>query len=217
MCAPCLVYNSSGSRLTISFDQLSGIYSSISDILVDYRIYCSSFDLITGEYIESIYSANGQQGNADININIDCPDEISSVYCYGVDFVNAQNLPVNLASVIWSYDLEFASWRSDISSKLDAIYSLLSQSSVPSTTAPVDYASMLNPEPTVSGYNAEDAGSLLAGAVSDVNVELGDGMEWGRNQLNDFATGVPELFLVVILALAFGLTIMILGKKKSDN
>lgn len=217
MCAPCLVYNSSGSRLTISFDQLSGLYSSIADILVDYRIYCSSFDLVTGEYIESVYAANGQQGNAEININIGCPDEISSVYCYGIDFVNPQNLPVNLSSVIWSYDLEFAQWRSDVYSKLNAIYILLAQSEVPSTTQYQDFASMIHDNPTIGDFDAEDAGQILGEAASNVNVNFGDGMEWGRNEINSYLTNIPELFIVIILALSFGLAIMVLGKKKSDN
>lgn len=216
MICPCLV---SGSTWRLSFDTdfFADYFNILNGFLLDYRIYVSSFDLITGEYIESIYSENTQLNNQDININIGLPEEVSSIYCYGVNFINRSNLPVNLASIVWSYDFDFATWRDDMYSKLDAIYNLLSQSDVPSTTAPVDYASLLDPEPTVSGYDAEDAGSLLAGAVSDVNVELGDGMDWGRNQINDFATGVPELFIVLILALAFGLTIMILGKKKSDN
>ena len=217
MCCPALIYSSSGSRLTISFDQLSGIYSSIQDILVDYRIYCSSFDLVSGEYIESVYSAQGQVGNADININISCPDSIESIYCYGVEFQNPQNLPVNLGSVLWSYDLDFASWRTDIASKLDAIYALLSQTSVPTTSAPKDYGTAVSDVSDLPTYNASDVVGVLNSAVSDVNANLSSGIEWGQGWFARIYHDIPELFIVVVLALAFGLVLLVLGKKKSDS
>ena len=118
---------------------------------------------------------------------------------------------------MWSYDLDFASWRTDIASKLDAIYALLSQSSVPTTSAPKDYGTAVSDVSDLPTYNASDVAGVLNSAVSDVNANLSSGIEWGQGWFARIYHDIPELFIVVVLALAFGLVLLVLGKKKSDS
>lgn len=232
-------FNSSGT-VTFNDKEYYPVSFSQTDILSLYRLYCiptdtdnfvfwlapdrslaqntivnmdfffSEFDL-DGNYIKSSFHS---VTNTDLGLfdSYESEEDISSIRCYGIDFYNLNNLPFNLSSVLWQYDIDFAKWRDDIKTLLQSIYNTLS--SDPSAPAPEtypDYAGEIPSVEIVSGASPEDAGNLFGRSQNIVPQES----IFAINQWRDFFN-IPDLIGACMFALTVGTIIIILGKRKSE-
>lgn len=182
---------------------------------VDYDLFVSEFNLEDGSYISSSFTHETHDLLNTAQYALFESGVFSSVHCYGIDFYNFRNLPINLSDVDWEYDLEFVQWRDSMLSTLNQIYSLLSgdDQSVPEPGSYPDFGGSLNEaESGYSDITPENVAFELQGALGAGSYDSAASQV--RDWINLFS--IPKIISVCVLALALGTVTLTLGKKKSD-
>lgn len=193
----------------------SDIFSDLAT-RIDCDFFISEFNLADGTYITSSFTSFQRDNLSNAQYALFESGSFSSIKCYGIDFFNSLNLPINLSDVIFEYDLEFEQWKTDVLSYLQQIYNLLAGTETPppdqENTYP-DFGGSLNE--AESGYSditpenvaLELHGALGAGSYDSAASQV-------RDWINLFS--IPKIISVCVLALALGTVTLTLGKKKSD-
>lgn len=186
-----------------------------TSLVVDASLFCSVFELTNGQYVSSSFSSyTGSYDHAGFDFPLE--DEIADVRCYGCAFYNVNNIPVGLSDVLWAYDLEFVQWRDSMLDKLNQIYSLLSNASVPETTTysfGEAFENMSNPD--FSELSPDQMGVDLNNVWHDSGDSLVSGSSTVKGWMSAFS--IPKIISLCVLALATGTVILTLGKNKQDS
>ena len=191
--------------------------ASVNQLLVNMEFYYSEFDL-EGNYIRSEMHTVTE---TDIGLfdSYQSEEPIHSVKFYGIDFFNIDNLPFNLSSVLWQYDYEFKQWRDNMYSKLSEIYNVLSQSESLSSYQGKEFGSQLNAHNALDdlSYNSNSVNSNINSLLGESINKLGsDGGVLRSLTANIIALGNGKIFSLLIITLAAGVIILLLGKNKND-
>lgn len=197
------------SNKSLSIDFLR--HSSLnSDILIDADVYLSIFKIEDGSYVKSeIKSVQGAYNKIGWTSTFNTDYTIDSVRMYGPAFVNTAEIPVNLSSVLWEYDIEFAQWRADMLSLIQSINNALNETPT-DVEEPTSYSDPYNELNSQIENISQVSLDSINSAFDVVPASSGSVAQW----VSWFE--VPKLIAVCVFALAAGTVILTLGKKKSD-
>ena len=198
---------------------------------VAFECLITAYNLRDGQYVKSTYISNfdTQQTYMDIDATSffgPCSD-YDSIAVYGLNFYNQTSRPLNRLACIWQTDPLFVSWRDDMYDKVCQIYDILSgenqqyETQVADTEAMEDAQSALNDlKITDAQGNEIHAGQAAASgfeAAESAIADLAAPVQQINSLITDWVFGVnPLIYLPLIVALALGLLVTIIGKNKSD-
>lgn len=192
----------------------------------NYIIQITCYDLTTGQYLRSAAYSGNSSSDA-INIDISSFMDISSledITCYGLDCI-VDSLELWRSRITWNVDPLFETWQANVINYLDLIYKVLSQDGeeVTINQDQSDFDEVQSAKDglavTDSSGQTVDAAAQASEAFSDANKGIED-LAAPISSINDnIMQNVffePILLVPIVVALALGLLITILGKNKSD-
>lgn len=189
-------------------------------ILQTYDILITKYRLSDGQYVSSSLYSGYIDDTTPINFSFGSVSDFNSIKTYGVHYLDeATSRHFNMLSCIWSYDPDFATWRSSVSSQLDSILSVL-RGDESQTTLPVDD----EVESQVNDYVSAEADIVnqLDSANGQIDSVFGEaesqfstassGFTFIKYLLEKFVFNVPQLYIVVFFSLTFGIVVLIIGR-----
>lgn len=192
-----------------------------------FEMMISKYDLLTGEYLGSQLFGDVQSSSSfeiDVSSFFDSPDEYGSICVYGIScFING---PVyHRFSCIWQTDPDFVSWRQSVEDYLDKIYVILNQDgedvTISQDMSAIDegQSAMNDLKVTDSQGNEIDAAQQVEAAFSEAASGM-DNMSSGISSVNNIISDLffqePMILIVLIVFLALGLIVTILGKNVTN-
>ena len=194
-----------------------------------FEMMFSKYDLLTGEYLGSQLFGDVQTSASfeiDVSSFFDSPDEYGSICVYGIScFIDG---PVyHRFSCIWQTDPDFVTWRASVEDYLDKIYNILNKEveaedvTIDSDMSAVEEAESARDDLKVTDENGDpiDAAEQVEVAFSEAASgfgDLSDSIVGINGLINTMFFQHPIVLLPIIVALALGLLVTILGKNKSD-
>lgn len=228
---PVLHLSDSGLSFSVEVNDtrfLALINALANSDIVSYDIQITRYDLKTGGYIDSFLFQNlaVSQGTFSIDYDFDPYDDFDAVAVYGVAYEDSSiSYHYNRLACTWDVDPAFEAWQSSMLEYITLIYNILSQQAeeqptIEQDTSAVDeYESIVqNLQPTDKNGNKVDTAQEVESqlnAVGDEIESLKDGAGDINGVISDFIFLDPLLYVPLLVALAMGLVITILGKNKS--
>lgn len=237
---PRLTFDANGqSMLSLEADQqlldyyLNMIPSAQSSTFgyIAFDCLITKYDLLTGQYISSTFNSDFRLESWTITIDatnfFGLAQDYDSISIYGVNYLNQSDEVLNRAAIIWGIDPSFESWKEEILSKLDDLYNLLSGQDVTIETAPNDTSAIDDAKNAADALKVTDAsgneihpGEAAASGFAEAESAIADLQNPVREintLINDWVFGInPLIYLPLIVGLALGLLVTIVGKNKSD-
>lgn len=230
--APTVRYSDDGFSFRLQMDPILFLY--LSNLNFSGSVCCNytltDYNLITGEFI-SMTSGNLEDLQPDIQYNLFSgyiDFEAVGIDLFGLNYEDTRSEGhLHRAAVLYSTDPDFERWKQSVLTWLENIYNVISATeSAEDVTIDnnIEAASELTEvidalQPTDENGSKINTADVVSERFSDAGAYIGDMRDGGTaiNQLIDtFFFSSPFFYVPVIVALALGLLITILGKNKSD-
>lgn len=228
---PQLILDSNQLKLQVSIDQntLQILSNNYSDHLYNYKVMVAKYNLLDGQYISSsLYNGLVTTSVTPMSFDFGAVNSYDSIKTYGIQYIDnsSSSLHYNFLRCSWGHDPDFESWRDNVLYYLQSIYDLLNQEAEETVTIADDTSALNEMESAkndlvITNENGEavDAAEAASQNFSMAAEQIGELAEpvGVINQLmQEVIFSKPKLVLPIIVALALGLLVTILGKNKSD-
>lgn len=227
---PYVDLNNNGLQLSLNVDSdlFALLNATTQSTYLFYDLQVAKYNLIDGQFLQSWVYTDIEMSDDPVVLDVDLGDaeDYDSAQFWGVMFQDTSTrYHYNLLACSWAQDPDFISWRQSIENYLDLIYSILSESEE-SATIEQDTSGMdemmsardalevtdSNGDPVDPAQQVEVAFSQAAEGLSQV----APGVVSVNNLITQLFATHPLVTVPIIVALALGLIVTILGKDKSD-
>lgn len=226
---PCIKLDNNQLKLEIDIDPQIFYILNNTNTLYEYNLMLSKYKLLDGQYIEStLYNGSINSSVTSLSFDFGSVTDFDSIKTYGVQFIDSlnSNIHYNLLSCSWGHDPEFETWQENILFFLEGIYNLMNTSEDETVTISDDTSALNEMQSAENDLVVTDE----SGNVVDPVQAVGNNFSEAASQIGELSAPVssingllqllifdkPKLVLPIIVALALGLLVTILGKNKSD-
>lgn len=193
------------------------------------KIQITKYDFYTGAYEDSFlfeYFQVAESGYT-FQYNLGNYNDYDAIGVWGVyyDSFNG-SYHYNKLACVWSYNPSFEQWQADTLQYLQLIYNVLSQQPEEDPTINDDMSAVNDVESVIDSLQPTDQNGQRIDTAEKVQSELNranaeiESLRTGASSLNstmeNFIFMDPLFYVPLLVALALGLVITILGKNKSD-
>ena len=209
-------------------DMLDLLNATTQAVIHGLRIQITKYDFYTGQYIDSYlftdFTVAGYK--YDFQYNLGSYNDYDAVGIWGVYYDSFDSsYHYNKLACKWSYDQSFAEWQANTLRYLQLIYNVLSEQPEDEPTINDDMSaadevhSVIDSlTPTDQYGNKVDTAQRVESELDRANLQIEDLRE-GVGTLNETMEGFlfldPLFYVPLLVGLALGLVITILGKNKS--
>lgn len=226
---PYVDLNNYGLELSLNCDgDLLQLLNANGSSIITYDIQVAKYNLVDGSYVASYVFSDIVLSNNKIPLNIDLGDaeDYDSAKFYGVMFQDTSTqYHLNFLACTWALDPDFISWRETVSNYLDLIYRALTESSE-SVTVNNDLSAYDEMQSARDALQVTDANGQTVDAAAQVEIafseaasgigDIGEGVSSINGMITQLLSSHPLVVVPLVVALALGLIVTILGKNKSD-
>lgn len=193
------------------------------------KIQITKYDFYTGAYEDSFLFEYFQVANSGYTFqyNLGNYNDYDAIGVWGVyyDSFNS-SYHYNKLACVWSYNPSFEQWQTNTLQFLQLIYNVLSQQPEEDPTINDDMSAVNEVESVIDSLQPTDENGQRIDTAEKVQSELNranaeiESLRTGASSLNrtmeNFLFMDPLFYVPLLVALALGLVITILGKNKSD-
>lgn len=209
--------------------QIFYILNNTDNHLYTYNLMLGKYRLVDGQYISStLYNGTISSNTTSLAFDFGTVSDFDSIKTYGVEYIDmlTSQWHFNFLHCSWGHDPEFETWKQNVLYYLEQIYNLMNTPEDETVTVADDTSAMNEMESAKDDLVVTDA----SGQAVDPAQAAEDNFSMAAEQIGELAEPVstvnglmsslifdkPKLVLPIIVALALGLLVTILGKNKSD-
>lgn len=227
---PYIDLTNSGFELSINCDSdMLQLINANGSHIITYDLQVAQYNLLDGQYVASYVFTDLvlTQNKIPLNVNLGNPEDYDSAKFYGVFYQDTSTTyHLNFLACTFSIDPDFEVWKDQVNQYLELIYQALTESEEEPATIADDMSAYDEMQSAKDALQVTDENGSEIDAAEQVEIafseaasgmaDLSDGVQSVNGLISDLLLVHPYVIIPLIVALALGLVVTILGKNKSD-